>query len=234
MPLGTSATQMTIAMVKTQPIIGLAANFPETMRNQNNLAQHFTAVPDEIDADKLIGFLHGALPQAKKLTLIYSSEDKVIRAVAETQTAAQRAGIKIQPLMILNLSDLYSISQRVDRDSQGIFILKDNLVASGINTLIKVANSRHIALITSDEDTVQNGASAALGVEEKQIGAAGGDLAVKVLNGVSLQQMPITGVQTLQIFLNEQAAQAQNLNTQNIKAYALQNHYQIKTTLNPK
>lgn len=228
-PLGTSATQMAIAMVKNQPVIGLAANFPETIRTQNNLAEHFTAVPDEIDANQLIGFLHGVLPQAKKLTLVYSSEDKVIRAVAEIQTAAQRAGIKIQPLMILNLSDLYSVSQRVDNDSQGIFILKDNLVASGINTLIKAADKRHLALITSDEDTVQSGAAAALGVEEKQIGEAGGNLAVKVLNGNSLRQMPIESIQSLQIFLNAPAAKIQNLNLDNVTSYASQNHYQIKT-----
>ncbi len=227
-PLGTSTTQMTMSMVKSQPIIGLAANFPESIGSQNNLAEHFTVVPDEIDANQLIHFLQGVLPQAKKLTLIYSVEDKVIRAVAEIRTIAARAGIRIQPLMIANLSDLYSVSQRVDRDSQGIFILKDNLVASGINTLIKVAKQKHLALITSDEDTVQSGAAAALGVEEKKIGEAGGNLAVKVLNGASLTQMPIASLQTLQIFVNDSALKNQNVNLENIKSYAAKNHYQIK------
>ena len=106
--------------------------------------------------------------------------------------------------------------------------MKDNLVASGINTLIKVAKQKHLALITSDEDTVQSGAAAALGVEEKKIGEAGGNLAVKVLNGASLTQMPIASLQTLQIFVNDSALKNQNVNLENIKSYAAKNHYQIK------
>jgi len=231
-PLATSTTQMAMTMTSTQPIIGLAANFPESIRDKDQLAQRFTVVPDEIDGAAMIRFIHAILPNAKKITLIYSTEDKVIRAVDEVVAAAQPDGITVQRLMISNLSDLYASSQRVAADSQAIFILKDNLVASGINTLSYQANKKRIPLITSDEGTVSSGAAVALGVEEKQIGIEGGQLAARVLSGESMQQMPIQPVKDLEIFLNEKAAAAQGLNIDRVKTFAQQNHYTIN--MNPQ
>ena len=101
-PLATSTTQMAISMVKNQPVIGLAANFPSSVRDKDNLADRFTTVPDEIDSPGLITFVHSILPNVKKITLIYSAEDKVINAVNEAVIAAKQNGIIIQPLMISN------------------------------------------------------------------------------------------------------------------------------------
>jgi putative tryptophan/tyrosine transport system substrate-binding protein len=230
-PLATSTTQMTISMVSAQPVIGLAANFPASIRDQDNLSQRFTTVPDEIDSAGLIAFVHSVLPNAKKITLIYSAEDKVIQAVKEAEIAAKQTGITIQPLMINALPDLYAVSKRVDKDSQGIFILKDNLVASGINTLVYTANQKHIPLVTCDEGTVSGGAAVALGVEEKQIGISGGELAAKVLKGESMTQMPIEPVKTLEVFLNEPAAKTQGLDIDVVKSYAKQHGYTL--ILNP-
>lgn len=230
-PLATSTTQMAITMVKNQPVIGLAANFPPSIRDQDNLAQRFTVVPDEIDSAGLIEFVHAVLPNAKKITLIYSAEDKVIQAVKEAEIAAKQKGITIQPLMITALPDLYAASKRIDKDSQGIFILKDNLVASGINTLAYAANQKQIPLVTCDEGTVSSGAAVALGVEEKQIGISGGELAAKVFKGESMTQMPIAPVKTLEVFLNEQAAKTQGLDVNVVKSYAAQHGYTLK--LNP-
>ena len=66
----------------------------------------------------------------KKFTLIYSADDKVIPEANTTMAIAKKNGISVQPLMIQNLSDLYLTSQRIERDSQAIFILKDNLMSS--------------------------------------------------------------------------------------------------------
>lgn len=230
-PIGTSTTQMAISMVKKQPIIGLAAMIPDSMRDQNDMKDRLTGVRDEIDSAQQVAFIHAILPNAKKMTLIYSADDKVIPEVQKTLEIAKQKGIAIQPLMIQNLSDLYATSQRIDKDSQVIFILKDNLVVSGINTLIYNANKRHLPLISSDEGTVAGGAATALGVEEKQIGVEGGELAVKILSGKPIRDLPIQPVKTMLIFINTQAADQQGVNVTAIQAYAKDNNFTVK--LNP-
>lgn len=230
-PVATATTQMTMNMVRNQPILGLAAMVPDSVRDQNTMANRYTGVRDEIDSAKQVAFIHAILPKVKKITLIYSADDKVIPEASTTIAVAKQNGISVQPLMIQNLSDLYSSSQRIAKDSQAIFILKDNLVVSGITTLVYNANKRHLPLITSDEGTVSSGAATALGVEEKQIGVEGGELAAKILNGQPISQLPIQPMKQLLIFINTQAAAAQGLNIDVIKNYAQQQGYSVK--LNP-
>jgi putative tryptophan/tyrosine transport system substrate-binding protein len=230
-PVATAPTLMAIAMVKNQPVLGLAAMVPDSVRQKPGMENRVTAVRDEINSSKQMDFMRAILPNVKKVTLIYSADDKVIPEANNAIAVAKQAGIQVQPLMIQALSDLYSASRRIDKDSQAIFILKDNLVASGVNTLVMIANSRHIPLITSDEGTVASGAATALGVEEKQIGIEGGKLAVKILNGQPLKELPIQEMSQLMIFINTQAASAQGLNIDVIKNYAQQQHFDIR--LNP-
>ncbi len=227
-PVGTTTTQMAVSMVTNQPIVALAAMIPNSVRNKNNLANCFTGIRDEIDSGKQIAFIHLILPNLKKLTLIYSADDKVVPEVKAAIAAAKELGITIQPLMIQNLSDLYSASQRISKDSQAIFILKDNLIVSGINTLVFQAKQRHIPLITSDEGSVSHGAGTALGVEEKQIGVEGGELAAKILNGQQISQLPIQEMKTLLVFINSKTASEQELNIEDIKSAAKQQNYSIR------
>ncbi|MBS0351728.1 MAG: hypothetical protein JSR33_11200 [Proteobacteria bacterium] len=230
-PVATAPTLMAIAMVKNQPVLGLAAMVPDSVRQKSGMDNRVTAVRDEIDSSKQVAFMQAIVPNLKKFTLIYSADDKVIPEANNAIAIAKQAGIQVQPLMISALSELYGASRRIDKNSQAIFILKDNLVASGVNTLVMIANSQRIPLITSDEGTVAAGAVTALGVEEKQIGVEGGKLAAKILNGQSLRDLPIQEISQLMIFINTQAAASQNLNIAAIKNYAQQQHFDIK--INP-
>jgi putative tryptophan/tyrosine transport system substrate-binding protein len=227
-PVATGVTQMTINMVKNQPIVGLAAMIPDSVRDQQGLNNRYTGIRDEIDSAKQVAFIQAILPNAKKLTLIYSADDKVIPEAKATLALAQQKGITVQPLMIQSLSDLYSVSRRIDKDSQAIFILKDNLVASGINTLVYQADQRHLPLITSDEGTVERGAATALGVEERQIGIEGGEIAAKVLAGQPISQLPIQAMKQLLVFINQKAAAAQGLDVDVIQRYAQQQSFGVK------
>lgn len=226
-PVATAPTQMAINMVKNQPILGLAAMVPDAQRNKNNLANRFTAVRDEIDSAKQMDFIHYLMPNLKKMTLIYSSDDKVIPEADQAVSAAQALGISVQRMMIQNLSDLYTVTQRIDPNSQAIFILKDNLVVSGINTLIATAKKRNIPLISSDEGTVSQGAAVALGVKEKQIGIQGGLLAARILKGESISAMPIESISQLDIFVNTQAFTQAGLNIDTLTRYANEHQYHV-------
>ena len=82
-------------------------------------------------------------------------------------------------------------------------------------------------MITSDEGTVNSGAATALGVEEKQIGLEGGELAAKVLKGQPISQLPIQSMSQLLVFINTKAAAAQGLNVEAITNYAKQQNFGI-------
>jgi len=201
-PIGTMVTQMTVAMVKQQPIVSLAANFSEADRKKLSSC-NITVVHDEIPPTRSIEFIHAVYPQLKNIVLIHSADDKVFPEVKASQAAATQYGMQLKPIMVQNLPDMYTFAQSMPQDTQAIFILKDNMIASGISTLTKIATDRHIPLITSDQGTVENGASFALGVHEKQIGTEGARLAAQILAGKSACSLPIKDMTQLTVFINK-------------------------------
>src|SRR5690606_2594077 len=137
---------------------------------------------------------------------------RIFTQVQEVIAAAKKDHITVQKLMVSQLSDLYTLGQHIDPDSQGIFILKDELVVSGLNTLLQQATQKKIPVIASDDGSVAKGAAFALGVSEYQTGVAAANITLKVMNGQKAASLPIDNMKQYFVFLNPTAAKAQNIN----------------------
>lgn len=205
-PIGVGATEMSLSMVHAQPVVSLASDLSDKDRKKQNPC-HAAVVHDEISSKQLIEFIHDAYPKITQLTLIHSSADKVLPQVKETIDAGRLYGININHKMVSSLPELYSTTQALPDGTQGIFILKDSLIVSGISTLAKAAAEKNIPLITSDQGSIQDGAGFALGVHEKEIGVEGAKLAAAVLNGRRICELPIVGMKNLTVFINQKSLQ---------------------------
>lgn len=204
-PIGTDAAQMTIALIRNKPIIGIGAeHLKSEAKKANNL--NVTGVLDQIPVDKQIEFIHKALPQLKQLTIVYSTDDRIFTEVKKAVAAAKTYHIKIQKLMISQLSDLYTMSKNISKNSSAIFILKDELIVSGLNTLLQQAKINHIPVIASDDGSVKKGAAFALGVSENQLGVDSAKLAIKILNGQKASDLPVYLMKNYYVFVNNQYA----------------------------
>lgn len=222
-PVGTSATQMTLALVKEQPIVSLAAQYTEADR-QKRAFKNMTGVLDEISGKKKLAFIKAIMPQIKTITLIsHSGNEKNYAEIAELKTESKAFGIALQTLMIQVLPELEIVARAILPDTEAILIGKDHLLASGIRMLIPIAASRGILLMTSDEGTVAEGATVALGVSERMIGEEGGKLAIKVLDGYPIKDLPMQEMQTLAVFYNP-SAQQEKIAIEALQDYATKNH----------
>lgn len=226
-PIGVAATEMSVSMVKQQPIVSLASDFTEQQRQKLNPC-NIVAVHDEISPQRELKFIREVYPNIKNIVLVHSADDKVFPEVNETQAAAKQYGFNFKHVMVQTLPDMYSVAQSIPQDTQAIFVLKDNLIVSGIDTLAKLAEQRHIPLITSDQGSVQAGADFALGVHEKQIGVDGAKLAAQVLAGKSICSLPIVEMSNLSVFVNQKALQASGQNIDLINAAAKKLNYTIE------
>jgi putative ABC transport system substrate-binding protein len=227
-PIGVAATEMSVAMVKQQPIVSLASDFSDADRKKLNPC-NIVAVHDEISPQQELKFIHAVYPQLKNIVLVHSADDKMFPEVKATQDAAAQYGFNFKHVMVQTLPDMYSVAQSIPQDTQAIFVLKDNLIVSGIDTLAKLAAQRHIPLITSDQGSVQAGAGFALGVHEKQIGIEGGKLAAQILAGKDACSLPIVDMTNLSVFVNQKALQASGQSVAPINAAAKQLNYTVET-----
>jgi putative ABC transport system substrate-binding protein len=225
-PVSTNTTLMTLAMVQKTPIVSIASNYTEKDRQMRHPC-NITAVNDSIPPKPQLDFMIRLIPNLNQITIVHSASDKVIQEVDQFSTLAKRKKIAVQDLMVQQLSELYTIANKVSKKSQLIFIVKDNLVASGIRTLVQAANYRKIPLVTSDDGTVENGAAFALGIPEYRLGMLGAQLATQVLQGKKPCQIPIYKIEQLSVFINKSALKQQGVSENAIKMLA--NRLKYKT-----
>jgi|SRR5579885_320111 putative ABC transport system substrate-binding protein len=226
-PIGTDATQMSATMIPSQPIVSLAASITQQERVQRKHC-NIAVVHDEISADQLIQFIHLVNPQLKRIALIHSASDKVFPEVTAAVAAGKRYGIELKPMMVPTLNELYSTANNIPADMQGILVLKDSLIVSGISTLEITAEKRHIPLITSDQGSVQDGAAFALGVHERQIGTEGAALAADVLNGKPVCSLPMVDMTKLTIFVNKSSLDKEQQSLTAIQTAASKLNYKLE------
>jgi len=210
-PVTTSTTQMAINLApKDINILFLAADISKdsAIAEQN---PKLMGVNDEISIELQAQFIHKAMPELKKIALVYSASDKFFTGAEIFIKAALKEGISVQKLMVQNVSELYTVSKRIENDVGAIFMLKDSIVASGIATLVQQADERRIPLITSDEGTNKSGGAFALGVIEKDIGRQGGVMAAPFLKDKKIAGARIENVSRILVFVNNEACARQGL-----------------------
>ena len=225
-PIGTDAAQMAIAVVRNKPIVAIAADHVKSeAQKANNL--NVTGVNSRVPPAKRMQLIHAAIPSLKKITIMYTASSRIFNQVKEFEAVAKTKNIAVQPLMVSQLSDLYTVSKNIAPNSQAIFILKDELIVSGLNTLLQQAKLKHLPVIASDDGSVANGAAFALGISEKQTGVDAAKIALQVLNGKPARDIPIYMMKTPYVFLNSSAATEQGLSVEKIKQAAKLHHYKI-------
>ncbi|MES2198706.1 MAG: ABC transporter substrate binding protein [Chlamydiota bacterium] len=185
-PIGTSTSQMTLNYAKNHKIVCLAAN-PSLLLSQKDTQA--TLLDDTFSTKDSFFFLHTVFPQVKKISLIYSSSEKVAEEIPSVEEAARLYGIEVQKLMVHSMTELYTISQAISLDTQAIYILKDHLIVSAIPTLAKQAEKRGIFIMTSDEGSISSGGAFALGIKESNIGSQGALMAKAILQGTLPQDI---------------------------------------------
>lgn len=224
-PVATGTTQMTLNLSPAeQPILFLAADIPP----QSEIAikkPGLMGVIDELGVEKQLNFIHAALPALKKLALIYSANDRIPRDADLLVKEANALNISVQKLMIQNLSELYTVAQRIENDAEAIFILKDNMVASGIKALLQQAERLKIPLVTSDEGTINLGGAFALGVIEADIGRQGAKIAATFFG--TQTKPPIEYLTEISVFINEQACAKQNVVVSDVISAAEKYNYRV-------
>jgi putative ABC transport system substrate-binding protein len=227
-PIGTNTTEMAAAMLRKQPIISLAASFTQAQREKKQPC-NIAIVHDEISSEQILQFIHKTYPQLTQLTLVHSASDKIFPEVKATINTAKTLGIRVKPMMIQALNELYTTANNISSDTQAILVLKDSLIVSGISILEKMAAIRHIPLITSDQGSVEDGAAMALGVHERDIGIEGAKLAAEVLAGKPICSLAIVDMSKLTVFINKNTLDKEKQSLEKIRLSANGLHYAVET-----
>ncbi len=146
-------------------------------------------------------------PDIKTVGIVYSSGEVNAEVQVEAaEKAAAELGLTIEKSAISNSSEVQQAAQSLEVDA--FYVPTDNNVVAGIEALIQVAEQKKIAVVASDEGSVERGAAASLTVNYEQQGRDLAEMAVDIFeNDADTATMPVKLQETFDLNVNPAAAE---------------------------
>lgn len=184
--IGTAATQVMAIAERNKPIVFAAVTDPSILHlgSQDNVC----GCSDAIDASNQITVIRTLMPQVKNIALLFNpAESNSQSAVKKLQLALQEMSIGYTMAPIQSATDIPSVVTRACESSDLLLAPADNLVATTMPLIAKIAASHQKNVIASDTLLCGPGlASAAFGIDYGRCGAGAAHLAQMLIQDPSL------------------------------------------------
>lgn len=221
--IGTETTLQALNAIPDHPIVGLDISQDFSKKSIANLASVF----GPLDLPN-VELMQGVIPGIKKFTLIFSTSDKNYKEAELIQEKAKKANLKAQLILVDTLADLYSLDQKIQRDSEAVFILKDHLCVSGAPTIAQVCEKLNIPFFSSDEGSVQAGALAALSNTEADVGRQGAILVRDMIRGTKVSEIQPQYIKRFTLFINKQKNEQAKGSLSSLEDYASSHNFNVQ------
>ena len=145
---------------------------------------------------------------AKTIGTVYNSgETNSTVQVNNMKAEAEKLGLKVVEASVSTSAEVKKAAESLIGDADVFYIITDNTVVSGLESVVGVANDKDIPLFVGELDSVKRGGFAAYGFSYYDIGHEAGEKAVEILkDGKKAGDIPVTPPQNLKLVINEKAA----------------------------
>ena len=213
--IATPAAQAMSKSVKNKPLLFTAVTDPiaaELVDSLEKPGANVTGTSDVAPIEEQVGLIGELVPDAKTIGVVYSSAEVNSKVQVEALTKAAKAkGIEVKSQTVTSVTEIPQALEAMG-DVDTIYVPTDNMVVSGISSLIKVANDKKIPVIAADSGAVEGGAAATLGIDYTELGRQTGEMALKILrDGADPASLPVETATEYTYVINEEAVKAQGL-----------------------
>ncbi len=168
---------------------------------------NITGVSNFVDLEPQIEMFLKIKPTMKKLGFLYNpGELNSITLLNILKEICPRYGLEVIGITASKTSEVYQSAVKLSLLVDAIFISNDNMALSALKTIIKAANAQQIPVFVSDTDIVKDGALAALGPNQYEIGKQTARLIAKILEGEDINKMNVEFPKGTELFLNQSTA----------------------------
>ncbi len=204
--------------VKKAPVLFAAVTDPLAAKIVNNLDKPGGNVSGASDTNpqavaQLMDFVASNMPKVKTVGLVINEgEPNAVIMAKNAEESLAKHNIKLVKAPVTNTSEVKQAAQSLVGRADAFLITLDNTVVSGVDSIIQIANEKHIPFFSSDRDTVEKGAFATVGFKYYDHGYQVGQMAADILkNGKKPGDMKVTVPDKLDLILNLKAAKAQGI-----------------------
>ncbi|MFC0211278.1 ABC transporter substrate binding protein [Paenibacillus chartarius] len=204
--------------VKSAPVLFAAVTDPVAAKIVPNLDKPGGNISGAADTNpeaitQLMSFITTNFKNVKNVGIVINQgEPNAVIMADKAEKELAKAGVKLVKAPVTNTSEVKQAAESLVGRVDAFYITLDNMVVSGVDTIIQTAQKNKIPLFSSDRETVEKGAFATVGFKYYDHGYQVGQMAVDVLkNGKKPADMKVTLPENLDLILNLKAAAAQGV-----------------------
>lgn len=207
--LATPAAQVAISMAQDTDIKVLfaAVNNPEAdlgLKTPTAPEGNVTGTSDRIPVTSTIDLALKVNPNLKTFGLLYNSgESNSAAGAAQAKKYCEEKGIAVVEGTISNTSEVQQVATDLCTKVDAIFTSTDNSIASSIGVVVEATRAAKIPYYVGADSMVQDGALAAIGIDYTELGAKNADMAMQLIEGRPVSQVPVFFFETYQTYINQ-------------------------------
>lgn len=151
-------------------------------------------------------------PSIKTVGMIYtSSEDNAQAEIEAAKEVAEGMGLEVIIEGIATTLDMQMVAENLSSQVDAIYVGSDNTIASAFETLLDATDRMDIAVYPSIDNMVEQGGLAAVAITQADLGIEAARMAIKVLDGTAIGDIPIHFVDNLRLVYNSETAERLNV-----------------------
>ncbi len=209
--VATPAAQATAQNITDIPVVFTAvtdAESAELVESNDAPGGNVTGTSDAAPIEDQLDLLKEIVPDAQSIGIVYASGEVNSQVqVDAVQEAAGPRDLKVETQTVTTANDIQQAVEALG-DVDAIYVPTDNMVVSGIASLVQVAEQKQIPVIAAEAGTVEGGAIATLGIDYTELGRQTGEMALRILqDGADPASMAVEKATEFTYVINEDAAE---------------------------
>ena len=205
--IATPAAQGLSSATSDIPVIMGAISDPvgaKLVKNLDKPEGNVTGLSNHVPHAQTVELIQTITPDAKTIGVLYaSSEDNSVSQVKEFTQYAEEAGLTVVEYAVPSTNEITTTMSVMTGKVDAIFVPQDNTIASAFPTVVTAANVAKIPVYSSVDTMVKQGSIASVAQSQYDLGLETAKIAVKILAGKKVSEVPVkvvdTGVPTVNL-----------------------------------
>ena len=213
--IATPAAQAVAGATTDIPVVGTAITDyagAKLVKDNDKPGTNVTGTSDMNPVDDQIAMLHKVLPDAKKVGLLFASNEANSEIQIEMAEAAlDKLGLSHDRYTVSNSNELQSVVESMVGKVDAVYSPTDNTIAAGMAQVGQIAKENKLPIIPGEKGMCEAGGLCTLSIDYTELGHMAGEMAVKILKGESKpEDMAIEqeDASKLEVVKNDDMAQA--------------------------
>ena len=206
--IATPATQAMVNLETDTPVVFIAVSAPVAagvITDMDHPDKNATGTSNAIPVSDIFALSNQLTPDCKTFGFLYcTSEVNSVNTIEAAKEYCDANGLSYKEATVTNSSEVQQAAQSLVGSVDAIFVPNDSVIQASMTLVTEVARDAKIPVYGSSATMVDSGAFATVAISDKGIGAMSADMAVQILDGTAVADIPAVVVPALTTVINNQ------------------------------